>query len=105
MKVIENNQLNSILQNIKIILMTVKGSDIHRPEFGSDLYLFLDQPLTAIARGKIMAEIVEAVERWEPRVKIKNISLNKSYERLFVSLEIEIKDTGEIVEIPLWLNS
>lgn len=105
MKVIENNQLNSILQNIKIILMTVKGSDIHRPEFGSDLYLFLDQPLTAIARGKIMAEIVEAVERWEPRVKVKNISLNKSYERLFVSLEIEIKDTGEIVEIPLWLNS
>jgi hypothetical protein len=105
MRVLEFNQIDSIMQNIKIILTTMKGSDIHRPDFGSDLYLFLDQPLTAIARGKIMAEIVEAVENWEPRVKVKNISLNKSYERLLVSMELEIKDTGEIIEIPLWLNS
>jgi hypothetical protein len=105
MKVVETNQLNSIMQNIKVILTTIKGTDIHRPDFGSNLYLFLDQPMTAITRGKIMAEIVDAIEKWEPRVKIRNISLNKSYERLLISIELEIKDTGEIMEIPVWLNS
>jgi phage baseplate assembly protein W len=93
------------MQNVKIILSTIKGSDIHRPTFGSNLYLFIDQPMTAITRGKIMAEIADAIEEWEPRVKIRNVALNKDYERLLISIELEIKDTGEIIEIPLWLNS
>jgi hypothetical protein len=105
MRVVEFNQLNSIFQNIKIILTTLKGEDIHRPEFGSNLYLLLDKPLTAITKGKIMAEITDAIEEWEPRAKVRNISLNKDYERLLISIELEIKDTGEIIEIPLWLNS
>jgi hypothetical protein len=104
MKVVETNQLNSIMQNVKVILTTMKGEDIHRPEFGSNLYLFIDQPMTAITKGKIMAEIVDAIEEWEPRVKIRNIALNKDYERLIISIELEIKDTGEIVEIPVWLS-
>ncbi|MBX0311241.1 MAG: GPW/gp25 family protein, partial [Sulfurihydrogenibium sp.] len=79
--------------------------DIHRPEFGSNLYLLLDKPLTAITKGKIMAEIADAIEEWEPRAKVRNISLNKDYERLLISIELQIKDTGEIIEIPLWLNS
>jgi hypothetical protein len=105
MKVVETNQLNSIMQNVKVILTTVKGTDIHRPDFGSNLYLFIDQPITAITRGKIMSEIADAIEEWEPRVKIRNVALNKDYERLLISIELEIKDTGEIIEIPLWLNS
>jgi phage baseplate assembly protein W len=104
MKVVETNQLNSIMQNVKVILSTIKGSDIHRPDFGSNLYLYLDQPLTAVARGKVMAEIVEAIEEWEPRVRVRNVALNKNYERLLISIELEIKDTGEVVEIPLWLS-
>ena len=105
MKVVETNQLNSIMQNVKVILTTIKGTDIHRPDFGSNLYLFIDQPMTAITRGKIMAEIADAIEEWEPRVKVRNIALNKDYERLLISIELEIKDIGEIIEIPLWLNS
>jgi phage baseplate assembly protein W len=52
-----------------------------------------------------MAEIADAIEEWEPRAKVRNISLNKDYERLLISIELQIKDTGEIIEIPLWLNS
>jgi phage baseplate assembly protein W len=105
MKVVEFNQIDSIMQNVKIILTTPKGTDIHRPDFGSNLYLFIDRPMTAITRGKIMSEIADAIEEWEPRVKVRNISLNKDYERLLISIELEIKETGEIIEIPLWLNS
>lgn len=105
MKVVETNQLNSIMQNVRIILTTPRGTDIHRPDFGSNLHLFIDQPMTTITRGKIMAEIADAIEKWEPRVKVSNLSLNKSYERLLISIELVIKETGEIIEIPLWLNS
>ncbi len=48
MTVIERDVAKSVLQNIRVILTTPKGSDVHRPEFGSELYRFIDQPLTAL---------------------------------------------------------
>ena len=44
MTVIERDAVKSVLQNIRVILTTPKGSDVHRPEFGSELYRFIDQP-------------------------------------------------------------
>ncbi|AZE49568.1 putative bacteriophage baseplate protein [Pseudomonas chlororaphis] len=37
--------LRDIDQSIHIVLATPKGSDPHRPEFGSDLHLYIDWPL------------------------------------------------------------
>ncbi len=88
-------------QNIRLILTTIKGSDIHRPDFGSELYLWIDKPLTAINQGRIKAEIVDAIERWEPRVKIKEVELKKDYAGLKVRITYEIKDLAEVRS--LWL--
>ncbi|MDQ7081765.1 MAG: GPW/gp25 family protein [Aquificota bacterium] len=69
----------SVRQNIRLILTTPKGSDIHRPDFGSDLWKFMDQPLNAITLGRIKAEITDAIETWEPRVKVLSVELDKDY--------------------------
>ncbi len=37
--------LDDIDQCIRIILMTRKGSDPHRPEFGSDIWQYIDAPV------------------------------------------------------------
>ena len=92
MTVIERDTVKSVLQNIRVILTTPKGSDVHRPEFGSELYRFIDQPLTALTAGKIKAYIVDEIERWETRVKVKEIKLDRRLERTKIELLLAIED-------------
>ena len=102
---VEKDTLKSIQQNIRLILTTPKGSDIHRPDFGSDLWKFIDQPLNAITLGRIKAEITDAIERWEPRVKVLSVDIERDYmsARLKVSILLEVKELGETAEVELWL--
>ena len=102
---VEKDTLKSIQQNIRLILTTPKGSDIHRPDFGSDIWKFIDQPLNAITLGRIKAEITDAIERWEPRVKVLSVDIERDYlsARLKVSILLEVKELGETAEVELWL--
>lgn len=95
---IETDTIKSINQNIRLILTTPKGSDIHRPDFGSDLPLIIDRPLTAINAGRLRAEVIEAIERWEPRVKVKEVAIKKEYAALRIRISYEINNTGEVAE-------
>ena len=105
MQVAEKDPVKSVLQNIQVILTTPKGSDVHRPKFGSEIFNFIDQPLTTLTIGKIKAMIVEEIEEWEPRVKVREIELTKDYlnGRTKIRLLLEIKETGQEVETALWM--
>jgi len=96
MQVIQRDTLKSVAQNIVIILTTPKGSDPHRPLFGSELWQFLDKPLTAITKGKIKAEIVEAIHTWEPRVILEEVSLKKEQAGLKVLIKYRIEETESV---------
>ncbi len=102
---VERDTIKSIQQNIKLILTTPKGSDIHRPNFGSNLYQIIDKPMTAITIGRIRAEITDAIEYWEPRVSVKNIVLNKDYinAKLKITITLKVKETEEVIEEVLWI--
>jgi phage baseplate assembly protein W len=101
MTVIERDTIKSVLQNIRVILTTPKGSDVHRPDFGSELYRFIDQPLTTLTAGKIKAYIVDEIERWEQRVKVKEIKLDRRLDRTKIQLVLAIEDV--LVSQELWI--
>jgi phage baseplate assembly protein W len=103
MNVVEQDIIKSVLQNIQVILTTPKGSDVHRPDFGSELYKFIDQPLTALTAGKIKAYIVEEIERWEPRVKVMGISLDRRLDRTKIELLLAIENVEGLVSQSLWI--
>ncbi|MEJ5227195.1 GPW/gp25 family protein [Thermodesulfovibrio sp.] len=98
---VEKDIIKSVNQNIRLILTTLKGSDVHRPEFGSELPLLIDKPLTAINAGRIKAMVVDAIEFWEPRVKVKEVTLKREYAHLRIRIKYEISETAE--EAELWL--
>ncbi|WP_051178807.1 GPW/gp25 family protein [Thermodesulfovibrio thiophilus] len=102
---VERDTVKSILQNIRLILTTVQGSDIHRPDFGSRLYLFIDKPLNAITIGRIKVEIKDAILKWEQRVEIEDIALKKDYinAKLNIQMKLRIKETEEVINTQLWL--
>lgn len=64
--------LADIAQCIGIILTTVKGSDPHRPEFGSDCWKYIDWPIDQAA-PHLVREAVLAIERWEPRAILVSV--------------------------------
>lgn len=69
--------LDDIRQCISIILGTQKGSLPHRPEFGSDLWKYIDLPSSA-AKPHIIREAAQAIAKWEPRADVQGISLQPS---------------------------
>jgi phage baseplate assembly protein W len=103
MTVVERDTVKSVLQNIRVILTTPKGSDVHRPDFGSELYRFIDQPLTALTIGKIKAYIVDEIERWEPRVKVKEIKLDRRLDRTKIELLLAIEGIENLVGQSIWI--
>lgn len=63
---------DDIQQSISIILRTRKGEDPLRPHFGSDIWRWIDKPVnTAVPNMK--KEILDAIEMFEPRVKITSL--------------------------------
>lgn len=67
----ETDTVNSVLQNIAIILSTPKGSVPLYRDFGLDM-TFIDKPIP-VAKVLIIAEVTQAIQRWEPRATVKNV--------------------------------
>ena len=63
---------DDIDQAIHIILGTPKGSDPHRPDFGSDIWRYLDRPVDQ-AIPHVVREVVEAIKKWEPRCDLMRV--------------------------------
>lgn len=89
-------------QSIADIVWTVIGSRIERRPYGSQLPTLIDQPLNQGARLRITAAIVGALVRWEPRVKLRRvtITLGDAPGRATIDMEGELADTG----LPLTLS-
>lgn len=65
--------LADVRQCIDVILRTQKGTDPFRPQFGSDIFDHMDKPVQ-VAVPNIKMAIIEAIDMWEPRVKVKAVS-------------------------------
>jgi phage baseplate assembly protein W len=66
--------IDSINQCIYTILTTVPGTDPYNPLFGCDMYSYTDQPVN-IAIPNMIREIGIAIEKFEPRAIVKNITV------------------------------
>jgi phage baseplate assembly protein W len=70
-KVVEG--VDEISQCIILIVKTQKGTDPLRPDFGSDLFLYIDKPISE-ALPKIIKSIVDGINLWEQRVEVTKVS-------------------------------
>ena len=66
--------LDDIKQCISNILSTPIGSQPLRPDFGSNLYQYIDWPIQR-ARPHIVREAVDAIRKWETRVTVTRVTV------------------------------
>ena len=86
------SKVNEIIQNVKNILATTRGSiPLHR-DFGIDPDI-IDLPVNQ-AKAKLVNDIIIQVKTFEPRAVIKKISFHSDINgRLFPILEVDIDDS------------
>ena len=86
----ESDEARSIVQNIAVIVATAKGTAPGDREFGVDMS-FLDLPLP-VAKVRMIAAVREAVETFEPRVRVVGVTFDRGGEaegRLVPRVEVE----------------
>lgn len=62
--------IDTVYQSIANILNTPITERFFNPEFGSRLEAVLFEPMDSITEAKIFRLVIEAIERWEPRVDL-----------------------------------
>lgn len=76
---------------ISNILLTIKGSDILRPEFGSDHFRYIDQP-EDIAVPNIVREITLALQLWEKRINVDEVLIDGNAPHLMITVCWSLRD-------------
>ena len=90
--------LSDIRQCIGIIITTSRGTDPLRPEFGTDIYKYVDKPVN-VAAPSIVKEIITALQLWEPRVRVKSLVYTLDGERILFDMYLGLLINGESAQI------
>ncbi|MEV5987455.1 GPW/gp25 family protein [Streptomyces sp. NPDC052051] len=64
-----------IAESIRLILATSPGERPMRPEFGCALGDYVFAPADAGTAGQLAYEVRLALERWEPRIEVADVSV------------------------------
>lgn len=84
----EPDRVRSILQNVGIVLGTWKGSVPLYREFGINPEV-VHKPIP-VAKVMLRAEIREAVEKYEPRVEVVDVTFTEGTNGLTPTVEVNI---------------
>lgn len=83
------DDINSIRNGLVNIFTWRRGERIILPEFGNTLYRFLYEPMTIEVLNNIQVEIIEMIERWEPRVSVVDVSIKPFPDQNEILIELQ----------------
>jgi phage baseplate assembly protein W len=87
-----------VREAILLILETEPGERLMRPAFGCGLRRFLAEPNTVATRARIAREVTQAIEAWEPRVRLRDVSVVAGDEPSLVLVTVRYEHTRDATE-------
>lgn len=87
--------LNVILNSWNNILLTPRGTYLHDPEFGSDLYKYVFEPSDDESIEGIKNEIIDRITLYDDRATIEDVEVTISLDGKKVHLSIYVDYQGE----------
>jgi len=99
----------AVRQAILLLLATVPGERVMRPDYGCELHLLLFSPNDDTTAGLAIHYVRRALERWEPRIDILDLDASGSPdhpERIDIRLSYRLRATQQVNQLtyPLDLN-
>jgi len=67
-----------IEQSIRIILETIPGERVMRPEFGCRAWELLFAPRNANTESQLIEFVQDALRMWEPRINVTSVTIARS---------------------------
>ncbi|MDO9443739.1 MAG: GPW/gp25 family protein [Dehalococcoidia bacterium] len=67
---------------MRMILLTALGERVMRPEFGCRVWDYLFEPINPTTMGLVESSVRDALERWEPRVRIEAVKAAEDPDRM-----------------------
>jgi len=74
--------MDHLRQSVRDILITPLGSRVMRRDYGSGLFELIDQNLTPLTLALIYAATVDALRKWEPRLRVTRVQAEPIPEEL-----------------------
>lgn len=88
---------DNIRESVELILMTGRGEQLMRPNFGCDLKRFIYEPVSYISMLEMEREIKRALNLWEPRITDINATVTpdaKDSSRMNIEVCYRIRSTN-----------
>jgi phage baseplate assembly protein W len=98
---------DSVRQAIFLLLSTVPGERVMRPDYGCLIHRLVFSPNDDTTAGLAIHYVRRAIERWEPRVELLRLDATRnpvSPERLDLVLEYRVLATGRVESGEFALN-
>ena len=90
---------HTIERSIRLILQTIKGERVMRPEFGSDLHLLVFAENSPTTAGLADYYVRTALARWEPRITVQEVQVDfgeMNLGRMLINISYLVKSTNDM---------
>ena len=101
---LSTSNLNVIINSWNNILLTPRRSYPYDPEYGSDLYKIVFDPLDEITIQKIEDEVITTIQIYDNRAFIESVDIKYLRNEKGVSLDIHVDYKGKRDILSLILN-
>lgn len=92
--------IEHLRQSVRDILTTPIGTRVMRRDYGSRLYALVDAPLNGETLVDLYAATAEALQTWEPRIEVEQVSAEvPAPGKVVLSIEGIYQPTGEPVRL------
>ena len=90
--------IREIEESMRLILGTARGERPMRPEFGCGVHDYVFAPADAATAGDISYAVGVALDRWEPRIEVKDVTVRFDAVHagtLYVDIEYSVRGTND----------
>jgi phage baseplate assembly protein W len=87
-----------IAESMRLILGTSPGERPMRPDFGCPIHEHVFAPADATTTGLIAFEVRNALRRWEPRIDVLDVIVNRADDHpslLYIDVTYSVRDTND----------
>lgn len=89
---------DNVAQGIEVIVKTEPGERLRLPGFGAGIGTFLFEPNTTATRRQIQDWIIQALNRWEPRILLDQVQVDEDADdplAVVASIRYRLVATGQ----------
>ncbi len=97
----------SVRQAILLLMSTIPGERVMRPEYGCHLQRLVFAPNDGTTAGLAIHYVRRALERWEPRIEIIKLDAGQSADQpelLMIVLDYRVKATQNVEQLAFAVN-